>query len=474
MADATAALSAAGKAPAAVRALRAAYRSVYSVPMWLHGLALVLALTGAWLGWELADLRGAAPGALVALAVGSALSAWAWALRPARGRTVVYLSEFAEHSTDAAVRSTGVHRHELATKLEAEPMLEDALELRRLPPLSEHAGRRLLCRSPGSALVRGETTVAGHRVRWRASMLWRAKAHSRYASNDEAGEPGFRVGSSRWTPGQLLRLPTDADQPITLLTHDDFPASHAEGVLLMVLALASLAARDEGQLRQFLERLEASDAQAPGPVRVFTRIGRAHLALAGGGYTAQRDVLLRAVEQEGLCDGVLQSHLAGWVAIGCAHGLDTTERWLRVTEPLGELRPGDPRGPFLRACALMSAGRWAEAHREFGGLDPRGFQGPLFPDRMELLTAQLQAAELCEDTRSVERVLRRMRRVMRRRRPWRRMPSWGMVWLLAWAQPHNYDALAGPAMQERLDELGLDVDLASLRSDPEPSQDAQA
>ncbi len=383
MADATAALSAIGKAPAAVRALRAAYRSVYAVPVWLHGLVLVLAVASVWLGWELAGLRGAAPGTLVALAVGIALSAWAWALRPAHGRTVVYLSEFAEHTTDATVRSTGVHRHELASKLQAEPMLEDALELRRLPPLSEHAGRRLLRQSPGSALVRGEATVAGDRVRWRASMLWRAKAHSRYAANDEAGEPGFQVGSSRWTPGQLLRLPTDADQPITLLTHDDFPASHADGVLLMVLALASLAARDGQQLHQFLERLEGSDLQAPVPARVFTRIGRAHLALEGGGYTAMRDVLLRAVEQEGLRDGVLQSHLAGWVAIGCAHALDTTEQWLRVTEPLGDLRPGDPRAPFMRACALMSAGRWAEAHREFGGLDPRGFKGPLFPDRME-------------------------------------------------------------------------------------------
>ncbi len=45
---------------------------------------------------------------------------------------------------------------------------------------------------------------------------------------------------------------------------------------------------------------------------------------------------------------------------------------------------------------------------------------------------------------------------------------------MAWAQPHNYDALALPVMQERLDELGLDVDLTSLRSDPEPLQNAEA
>lgn len=144
--------------PFAARAWHAAMRLIFRVPpSALIGAAFAGAVI-TWLGARaVASPFGLLPGILISTIALGGLARWGWTMRPARGKLVLLICEFSERSTHGNVRTGLLHRRELIDELEAEPLLEDIIEIRKLPPLTMKAAKRVLRRTPVWGVIRGET-----------------------------------------------------------------------------------------------------------------------------------------------------------------------------------------------------------------------------------------------------------------------------------------------------------------------------
>lgn len=438
---------------------------------WVPPSALIsAAFAGAvitWLGARaVASPFGLLPGILISTIALCGLARWGWAMRPARGKLVLFICEFSERSTHGNVRTGLVHRRELIDKLEAVPLLADIVEIRKLPPLAMRAAKRVLRRTPGCGVIRGDTVVAGNELKWTASMGYRLLAHSRYAATTDHGQAAFIRGAVAWSPLQLLRFPVDPQMPISILASQDFPASHAEGVTAMAIAIRGVNAQTPAQLAATVAAVRDRWRSAPDPARALAVIGEAELARLDSGWPAVRKVLLAGIRRDRVRDPLLQRFFAGSVSIACAHRMETAERWLYATDPLIAMTDREPNAVYLRGSALMAARRWSDAVECLLPLANERFGGPLAPDPREVLSALFQAADLADNQAVAVDALQRLRRTMWRKRWWNRPPPKAVMTLLAWAQVHNYDGLALDAMEQRLRQLGRAVqDIVDLRAE---------
>jgi hypothetical protein len=132
----------------------------------------------------------------------------------------------------------------------------------------------------------GETVIAGQNVKWSASVVYRLSAHSRYAATTADGAPGISIGRLGWTRLARLRLPVDARQPIAVLTEADFPATHAEGITAMLLALEATLSRTAEELKASNEAVRSRWSAAPLPAKALTFAAEADLAMAENGWQA--------------------------------------------------------------------------------------------------------------------------------------------------------------------------------------------
>lgn len=431
---------------------------------WLSMLAI--GLIGGWALTTVVGVSGWIPGGLLAAAAVFALARWQWVVRSAGGGFLIYVSEFSEVSTHAQVRAADVHRKILITKLHGLPVLGDVLTIRRLPPVSLKTAEHVLRRSPGWAVVQGDIVTAGTSIKWQAAMYFRIKAHSRYADTSPEGEPSVRMGVPSWVSPLKLRLKPDGGQPIEVLTETDFPASHAEGITAMTLALAGTACTEYEDLERVNQLVHQRWAEAPSPARALTTIADANLAFRAQGYDAARSVFEAALARQPDQHLMLHRHYAGMVSIACAHGQESPETWLAVTAPLEAADWDDPQTLYMRACALMGAGEWNRALEILANLDVKRMKGPLSPTRQEVLSAYVQAATLA-DCGGIEYdlALDAFRRSLHRH--WRlrfRRPDLDLTQQLVWAWPHNYDGVWADVLKTRIDEL---ADIYGLEAAPD-------
>jgi hypothetical protein len=449
-----------------VHALRAGGRNVFRVPPVV--LAIALALAAGFAAFSVnssVGVLGLTPSGTVGVLAVAALGYWGWTVRPAmRGQFVIFVSEFAEQTTHAHVKTATVHRRELLEKLRTQLVFAEGLQIRTLPPLSLSIAERVLRRSPGSAVVLGETVAAGEHVKWTAAMVYRLHAHSRYAAETEEGEPAIRLGREAWTALKQLRLPVDARQSIAILTEADFPASHAEGITAMVQALYATRIGDVSELEAAIAATRSRWQHAPSVSKALTVAAEADIAMITKGWDASRRVLRSGVKD--VHDPLLRRLYAGSLALGSAHGVADAREWLRAAEPLPEMTNRDPGAMFILACAQMGCGRWRDALDTLRLLRTVQFHGPLAPHPSEVLSAYAQAADLANERDELALALQLLRKAFPRRRLRRPPRQYVPMYLLAWMQGHNYDGVALPRMQQRLNELGRDLAIADIRRPP--------
>lgn len=460
--------------PAYVRMVHWASAAALRLSPWILVASIVLGFAVAWLGATIFWPVGVLPGiALAGVGFGGVLQ-WVRVIRPARTEMVVFVSTFRERSVNQAVRVSEVHRHELVTKLNSDPLLADILEIRKLPPLPPAAAANVLRRSAGWAIVLGETTAAGAHVRWQASVAYRLRAHSRYAGQSETGEPTLSFGDETWTPFARLFLPPDSSQPIEILAAADFPASHADGIALMLLAMRGTRAPDSQTLQAVNARIKKQWAQAPDPAKALTIASDADMAMATGGWPAGRQLLIAALKDPKSHHPMLLAYFAGHASIAASQGLESISTWMQATGLYLDRSPKDPAAAYLRSCALMGASRWRDAMDLLGTIADQPFGGPLAPPRIEVLAAYFQAADLSDDHDEMERAARLLfTAVTRRHLPWRRPPI-DAIPVFAWLVDHNYDSLALPKMEARLTELGRsNANLSERRAEVRGALDGQ-
>lgn len=229
-------------------------------------------------------------------------------------------------------------------------------------------------------------------------MGYRLVAHSRYAATTDDGQAAFIRGAAAWSPLQLLRFPVDAQVPISILASQDFPASHAEGITAMAIAVRGVNAQTPAQLEATVAAVRDRWRSAPDPARALAVIGEAELARLASGWPAVRKVLLEGIRRDRVRDPLLQRFFAGSVSIACAHTMETAERWLYATDPLIAMTDREPNAVYLRGSALMAARRWSDAVECLLPLATERFGGPLAPDPREVLSALFQAADLADNS----------------------------------------------------------------------------
>ncbi len=458
----TAAASAVRAAPLLARLARSSPPGIFLLPPagWLL-LAAGFLIVGAAAALTI-DPLALAPAAVLVIVCAGAIVAWVWVARPAGNQDVVFVSQFSERSTDGRVRVSAVHRQELVSRVADHALLGRAVSTRKLPILSERAAARVLRHSGGLGVVRGESVVAANHVKWNAQLVYRVLAHSRSSVTTDDGRPGALLGEAAWTRAQFLKLRADGRVPIEILTDVDFPATHADGVVVMLLALRALRTADPDELGQLIGEIRARWSAAPAPAKAIVLTVETDTLVESKGWYGARASLLDALRQDAADDPLFHFHVAGYVAIACSHGLETPETWLQATERLPVVAPTDPRAMYMRVCALMGASRWEEALTLLAGLARERFGGVLGPTRSEVLAAYYQAADLAADSAHLELARLKLRRALRPGR-FRRRPPADIVPYVAWLTPHSYDGVAMDAMQRRLNALGRDVQVRQLR-----------